>query len=559
MKPGKHHSCAGRSIPAVLALAITQTLTLGGCATTDSESRIRLHDQQRELSVTDPEGQARDAVDRGEFDLFYANAGLGASPTGVYCSFPLAAWNAFRLGTLFVSDIARLPDDPVPAVEPLQIARQYNRALVEHSDYPYRDVCRIWREGDSGLRSLDDGDQWYREVGTHGIDATYLFDDVRPGDSERPARTNSLAMAARLGRLEDVREWIAREADTIDVVDGFGMTPLAWAVARGHEEVVSELLGSGAQLWPPADVNSHAHSVSMPWGDPLYLAVLKNQTELMAALSETARKMAVSGSDQDRQPFLYGTLRLAATVGDLESAQLMVELGARMPLSEEHLIDSEVFRTAVIGDQSEVIEYFLSIAPQSDLSVPFFVAAEYGSAATLARVLDRGADVSALNWVKYTVLDLAVMSRRDTFAKAALLLESGADLEPRRTDRTTLMNSVTVTRAGRLESERLVRLLHRWGAELDAEDGRGCTALLYALNACQAGQHLGNDLHAALPLIELGAGVNVVYREKTPLDYAYEIRAGRPYGDLRAEIIAALLAAGAATATELGETRDVVE
>lgn len=539
----------------MLALAIVQALTLGGCATTGSEGRFRLHDPQRELSVTDPEGQARDALDHGQFDLIYANAGLGASATGVYCSFPLAAWDAFRLGTLFVSDVLPPRDEPTPAVDPFQFARQYNRAVVEHPDYPYRDVCRTWREGDLGLRSLAHGGQWYRVDGTHRIDATFLFDDVRPADPGRPARTNSLAMAARFGRLEEVREWIDRDADALNEADGFGMTPLAWAVARGHEDVVSELLGSGALLWPLADVNSPAHSVSMPWGDPLYLAVLKNRTELMAALAESARKTAVSGSEQDRQPFLYGTLRLAATVGDLESARLMVELGARMPLSEEHLIDSEIFRTAVIGDQLEVIEYFLSIAPQSDLSVPLFVVAEYGSAATLRRILDRGAHIDALNWLNETALFSAVISHREPVEKAMLLLASGANPNARNRGRgTPLMRLVADGRADPQDTMTIVRLLFNWGVNLNAQSEHGLTALQLAVRA-PSGSH---NFEIVVPLIDLGADVNAVYRDKTPLDYAYEISPGI-YREERAEIIAALLAAGGKTGAALREIQGDVD
>lgn len=107
----------------------------------------------------------------------------------------------------------------------LREAEAYNRAMVERTDYPHRDLCRPQTEADAGRG---------RDVSTR---------TAQPArEVTGPAR--SLHEAARRGTDAELRHFIARSP--VDAPDGTGMTALGWAVARNNQTAIDTLLAAGA-------------------------------------------------------------------------------------------------------------------------------------------------------------------------------------------------------------------------------------------------------------------------------------------------------------------------
>jgi len=173
-----------------------------------------------ESGAADPAADAAEAARRGEFRLIVAGR-FGATPPGVICFTPFRAapdhLALYRHGDVY--------DEPLNRF--FAYASAYNLALVNRSDYPDADLCRPAVRADYMERpSARDLAVPARAVG-------------------RPPRT--LHEAARRGEAADVRRLLG--LDEVDALDPFGMTSLAWAVARNNREAIETLLEQGANPW----------------------------------------------------------------------------------------------------------------------------------------------------------------------------------------------------------------------------------------------------------------------------------------------------------------------
>ncbi|MDO7844351.1 ankyrin repeat domain-containing protein [Sphingomonas sp. CA1-15] len=172
---------------------------------------------------SDPKADAAKAIDAGDFRLIVAGQ-YSTGPIGVTCftpdGRPNGALASFLHGDYITPDVSAKR----------QYIRDYNIAIVESASYPDRDICRVASKGDP---------KWNR-----GIPLV--------AQAARPATTPPLSLheAARRGNASDVSRFLASlPAGAIDAVDGTGMTPLAWAVARDNSPAIVELLRHGAQPW----------------------------------------------------------------------------------------------------------------------------------------------------------------------------------------------------------------------------------------------------------------------------------------------------------------------
>lgn len=168
---------------------------------------------------------------------------------------------------------------------------------------------------------------------------------------------------------------------------------------------------------------------------------------------------------------------------------------------------------------------------------PLIVAASHGRAVPAAALLDGGADANARDSESRTVLHHAVIGGSPEVV--ALLLEAGADVHARDDDGATpLILPKWQVRHGHatLSEPAVVDLLIGAGAEVKARDDDGWTAL----HAVASNPDAPNALQVAKRLLESGADPNAHdYWGGTPLPLALAVR-----GDNEA-LVRALLGAGA--------------
>lgn len=176
-----------------------------------------------------------------------------------------------------------------------------------------------------------------------------------------------LMTAARVGAA-DVAGLLLKAGAAVDAAAGRGQTALMWAVAQRHPGVVRVLLAHGADLRARSAVRTEVvKTTPEPW-NPEYVTEIRQGG--------------------------YTPLLFAARVGDLASAELLVEAGA------------DADDTAPYGTSATV------------------VAAHSGHGEVAAYLLAQGADPNAAG-AGYTALHAAILRKDAALVRA--LLDHGAD------------------------------------------------------------------------------------------------------------------------------------
>jgi tetratricopeptide (TPR) repeat protein len=171
-----------------------------------------------------------------------------------------------------------------------------------------------------------------------------------------------LRRAAKEGRTEEVKAWIARGADVNAVVE-IGFTALIYAAKGGHTEAVKALLEAGADVQ-----QSKRGWTALMW------AASRSRTETVKALLE-------AGADVNPQRKSGMTaLILAAKGGHTETVKALLDAGADVNAKNLPYHSHGRSRTALI------------------------LAAKGGHIETVKALLDAGADVNAKDMGGQTVL-----------------------------------------------------------------------------------------------------------------------------------------------------------
>lgn len=169
----------------------------------------------------DPRRDAEKAIARKDFRLLImVGQGGGGRPSGVTCFTPSSRAPSVLAG-FFYGDVI---DKAAAKFE--QYATAYNRLLVDSPAYPDADICRL---ADAAA--------------DNGLDRNLLLRMAARAVTRSP---QSLHEAARRGTPAEVQRFIGAD---LDVVDGTGMTPLAWAVARNNSQAINMLTNAGADPW----------------------------------------------------------------------------------------------------------------------------------------------------------------------------------------------------------------------------------------------------------------------------------------------------------------------
>ncbi|KAK3244085.1 hypothetical protein CYMTET_46289 [Cymbomonas tetramitiformis] len=274
-----------------------------------------------------------------------------------------------------------------------------------------------------------------------------------------------LHAAAKKGMEEMVRELVEKSTE-VDAEDGEGRTALTVALAFGQEAAARALLEAGA-------------GVNAGTGQrPLHAAAKKGSVEMV-------RELAGMGAEVDAEDGEGRTaLTVALAFGQEAAARALLEAGLGV--------------NAGTGQR------------------PLHAAAKKGMEEMVRELVEKSTEVDAEDGEGRTALTVALAFGQEAAARA--LLEAGAGVN---TGRRPLH---VAAEKGMVE---MVRELAGKGAEVDAEDAEGRTALTVALAFGQEA--------AARALLEAGAGVNAGTGQR-PLHAAAERGLVEMIGDFRQKV-----------------------
>lgn len=187
----------------------------------------------------DPRRDAEKAIARTDFQLLImVGQGGGGQPSGITCFTPSSRAPSVLAG-FFYGDVI---DQKAAKFE--QYAVVYNRLLVDSPVYPDADICRL---ADAAT--------------DNGLDRNLLLRMPARAVTRSP---QSLHEAARRGTPADVQRFMGAD---LDAVDGTGMTPLAWAVARNNSRAINVLTNAGADPWIGDGYQTSAVYLSAMFGE----------------------------------------------------------------------------------------------------------------------------------------------------------------------------------------------------------------------------------------------------------------------------------------------------
>jgi len=188
--------------------------------------------------------------------------------------------------------------------------------------------------------------------------------------------------AVILGEVKGVEGLLNRDAKLVSEADSFGWRPIHWAGALGKKEMLSLLLGKGAEVngWSKSEVRKFC---------PLHIVCASGNTEAAELLLKKGAEVNNKTGDG------CTPLRLAAERGRIEICSLLAASGADVNAKD-----------------------LWGLAP-------LHVASRFGSQEIVRLLLSKGADVNAKDNVGKTPLLMAVFRKRQAIAQ--ILLDNKGD------------------------------------------------------------------------------------------------------------------------------------
>lgn len=295
--------------------------------------------------------------------------------------------------------------------------------------------------------------------------------------------------AVERGDMLRLKPLIPDKSELLEIRNKYGWTPLHHAVVFNRENVVEYLVSVGANIY----------SKDVEGGEmPLNFAVRHDYADIADILIS-------KGADyMGRGEHTLPPLHLAAIMGSVKSAKLIISLGAevnrefKLSLCKpdakdtkngengEILADLPIQRgliplhLAIHGLHEEMVDLLIANgadvnARDSDYDTPLIKAAQGGSEAIIMALVKAGADVNAADMSGKTPLHHLMMS--GDMETVTLLINSGANVNAADNSGLTPVFFVPLTGKSRAK----VELLISRGAEINIKDGEGTSLLQHTV------------------------------------------------------------------------------
>lgn len=273
--------------------------------------------------------------------------------------------------------------------------------------------------------------------------------------------------AAQGGHEEVIRLCVEYEAE-LNTAAEEGWTALHWAAHAGHTAVVALLAEAGAKL----------DKSNFEGWTALHIAAHAGHGEAVEALLELGATL--NAVDKEGWPALHW----AAHEGQAHSAMTLLKRGA-VPAWADKAGWSAMHVTCRHGHVSilqPLLHYGgagqLEAATSDSQHTPLHLAALHGHAPVVMALLDKGAQLEALDRSRRSALQLA--SQQDNTAVIKALLDAGAELDRIDSDTATALHG-----AAYLGHARAITQLLEAGANPEATNQDGFTPLHFATSAGQ--------------------------------------------------------------------------
>ncbi|MCK5057311.1 MAG: ankyrin repeat domain-containing protein [Candidatus Aminicenantes bacterium] len=243
------------------------------------------------------------------------------------------------------------------------------------------------------------------------------------------ACVDGMHQAAETGNLKKLETLLKEDPALINEKDSYGMTPLHWAVDKGHRRTAEFLIEKGA------DVNAKDKIGETP----LRYAVSKEYSSMATMLILNGAKVSTKEEDVRDMLKRIAPLHRVASDGQLGNVKTFLEKYPDQVNARDNLGRTPLY-WAARAEHIEVCEYLLS----------------------------HGADINAANPDGWTPLHTSVYNRRTRSVE--LLVAQGADVNVKNNDGETPLH--WAARRGRKD---LIEPLIAKGADVNAKDNNGKT------------------------------------------------------------------------------------
>ncbi|CEJ87161.1 hypothetical protein VHEMI04323 [[Torrubiella] hemipterigena] len=303
-----------------------------------------------------------------------------------------------------------------------------------------------------------------------------------------------LHVASANGHLAVVELLINSGADA-NITDRDGESPLAYAVTGEHFEIAQRLF-DGFINWNTLDTNDlplinlaayigHVETVHrfIDLGGDISATAVKDHTPLLSASAgghvELARLLVqncshIDATGEDGCTALY----LASERGNVELVKMLLENNADINIA--HKNGFSVLHAACRNSSLDVVkvllDYGIDINVSHDLigrASPIFVASMAGHCELIQLLIDKGADISAMDNEGNVPLHFA--SSFQKVEATRVLLDNGAEIQATNDEGETALH--LACKDGHLD---VVELLLKNGADVNALDNQGRTPLFQA-------------------------------------------------------------------------------
>ncbi len=186
-----------------------------------------------ELKTALPESDADAQIKKNVFRLLQiTHAWIGPTLPGIKC---FIDWPEDELhGSLFFSDAISGADDVIWRAWANDYVTRFNQAIIKNPAFIYRDVCEAVETPDLQAR---DGNN------SSVLSLQSWLDRTRNAEGD-----GTLVGAARLGRREEVIEFLNTGSEDVNARDIFGLSALDWSILRSDNELTATLLHVGATV-----------------------------------------------------------------------------------------------------------------------------------------------------------------------------------------------------------------------------------------------------------------------------------------------------------------------